>query len=396
MGEFHFGRVPNFDVISVNSTPINDRVSKILLLQRTPLKKHSSMTQETFQIAFVLLPKFSSLTLSSLVEPLRIANYCDGNPLYNWSYLSTAGDPVPGCSGYSVETQAIDDAMVENLDAVIICGGWNAERYEDPTLERWLRLIARRNAILGAAELGAYVLAHAGLLNGYAMTIHWHCRNAFKERYSDADLRDQLFVIDRNRMTCAGGVASLDMMLAEIRTRYGHALADEVAEQVVYLAPRDTSEPQRTVQDRGQSAVATMLKQAIEVMENNIERTVRIPELALSLGLSQRKLERLFNKHFDCSAVAFYRRVRLQRARVLLTHTDMSVLDISIACGFASSSYFSKSYAEEFGMRPRDHRLAWPDTDKNPYWPGLHTVSGEQSARQRRQRPLLPAKPSTG
>jgi len=354
------------------------------------------MAQETFQIAFVLLPKFSSLTLSSLVEPLRIANYCDGNPLYHWSYLSTTGESVPGCSGYSVETQAIDDAMVENLDAVIICGGWNAERYEDPALERWLRLIARRNAILGAAELGAYVLAHAGLLNGYAMTIHWHCRNAFRERYSDADLRDQLFVIDRNRMTCAGGVASLDMMLAEIRARYGHALADEVAEQVVYLTPRDTSEPQRTIQDRGQSAVATVLKQAIEVMENNIERTVRIPEVAQSLGLSQRKLERLFNKHFDCSAVAYYRRVRLQRARVLLTHTDMSVLDISIACGFASSSYFSKSYAEEFGMRPRDHRLAWPDTDKNPYWPGLHTVSGEQSARQRRQRPLLPAKPSTG
>jgi len=354
------------------------------------------MTQKPFQIAFVLLPKFSSLTLSSLVEPLRIANYCDGNQLYAWSYLSTAGEPVPGCSGYSVETQAIDDVMVENLDAVIVCGGWNAERYEDPVLERWLRLIARRNAILGAAELGAYVLAHAGLLTGYAMTIHWHCRNAFRERYSDADLRDQLFVIDRNRMTCAGGVASLDMMLAEIRTRFGHALADEVAEQVVYLAPRDTSEPQRNVQENGQSAVAKILKQAIEIMEKNIERTVRIPEVAESLGLSQRKLERLFNKHFDCSAVAFYRRVRLQRARVLLTHTDMSVLDISIACGFASSSYFSKSYAEEFGMRPRDHRLAWPDTDKNPYWPGLHTITDAQSARQRQQRPLLPAKPSTG
>jgi len=354
------------------------------------------MIPKTFQIAFVLLPKFSSLTLSSLVEPLRIANYCNGNELYSWSYLSSTGDSIPGCSGYSVATQAIDDAMVGRLDAVIVCGGWNAERYEDPRLERWLRLIGRRNSILGAAELGAYVLAHAGLLNGYAMTIHWHCRNAFKERYSNADLRDQLFVIDRNRMTCAGGVASLDMMLAEIRSRYGHALADEVAEQVVYLAPRDTSEPQRNAQENGQSAVASMLKQAIEIMENNIERTVRIPGIAESLGLSQRKLERLFNKHFDCSAVAFYRRVRLQRARVLLTHTDMSVLDISIACGFASSSYFSKSYAEEFGMRPRDHRLAWPDTDKNPYWPGLHTVSGAESARQRRQRPLLPAKPTTG
>jgi len=333
------------------------------------------MTQTPFRIAFVLLPKFSSLTLSSLVEPLRIANYCDGTELYQWSYLSVQGDAVPGCSGYNVDTQAIEDESAQNFDAAIVCGGWNAERYEEPHLERWLRLVARRNAILGAAEMGAYVLARAGLLSGYAVTIHWHCRNAFKERYTDADLRDQVFVIDRNRMTCAGGVACLDVMLADIRTRFGRTLSDEVAEQVVYLAPRDTSEPQRNAQENGQSAVATVLKQAIKVMENNIERTVRIPDVAQSLGLSQRKLERLFNKHFECSAVAFYRRVRLQRARVLLTHTDMSVLDISIACGFASSSYFSKSYAEEFGMRPRDHRLAWPESDKNPYWPGLHTIS---------------------
>jgi AraC family carnitine catabolism transcriptional activator len=333
------------------------------------------MTQEPFRIAFVLLPKFSSLTLSSLVEPLRIANYCDGSQLYQWSYLSVQGGAVPGCSGYNVATEAITEDSAQSFDAAIVCGGWNAERYEEPELERWLRLVARRNAILGAAEMGAYVLARAGLLSGYAVTIHWHCRNAFKERYTDADLRDQVFVIDRNRMTCAGGVACLDMMLADISTRFGRALSDEVAEQVVYLAPRDAMEPQRNPHERGQSAVMVLLKQAVEIMEANIERTIRIPEIAHSLGLSQRKLERLFNRHFGCSAVAFYRRVRLQRARVLLTHTDMSVLDISIACGFASSSYFSKSYAEEFGMRPRDHRLAWPDTDKNPYWPGLHSIS---------------------
>lgn len=354
------------------------------------------MIQAPFRIAFVLLPKFSSLTLSSLVEPLRIANYCDGNPLYRWSYLSVAGDAVPGCSGYSVDTVAIDDETSRDLDAVIVCGGWNAERYEDPGLQRWLRLLARRNVILGAAEMGAYVLASAGLLSGYVATIHWHCRNAFKERYADIDLRDQVFVIDRKRMTCAGGVACLDMMLADIRTRYGHALANEVAEQVVYLAPRDTLEPQRSIRESGQSAVTALLKEAVEIMEANIERTLRIPAVASSLGMSQRRLERLFNKHFECSAVAFYRRVRLQRARVLLTHTDMSVLDISIACGFASSSYFSKSYAEEFGMRPRDHRLAWPDTDKIPYWPGLHTVTDAQSVHPRQPPPLLRAKPSTG
>ena len=232
------------------------------------------MTQEPFRIAFVLLPKFSSLTLSSLVEPLRIANYCDGSQLYQWSYLSVHGNAVPGCSGYSVATLAIEDDGAKDFDAVIVCGGWNAERFEEPELERWLRLVARMNAILGAAEMGAYVLARAGLLSGYAITIHWHCRNAFKERYTDVDLRDQVFVVDRNRMTCAGGVACLDMMLADIRTRYGRALSDEVAEQVVYLAPRDAQEPQRNAHESGQSAVTVLLKQAVEIMEANIERTI--------------------------------------------------------------------------------------------------------------------------
>ena len=347
-----------------------DPVAKIDMTSKPP---PDNSIQTPFRIAFVLLPKFSSLTLSAMVEPLRIANYCDGRQLYRWSYLSVGGKAVPGCSGYSVNTAKISDTIAEDLDAVIVCGGWNAERYEEPALERWLRRVARRNAVLGAAEMGAYVLARAGLLKGYAFTIHWHCRNSFKERYPDSDLRDQLFVVDRNRVSCAGGVACVDMMLAEIRARHGISLANEVAEQIVYLAPRDTNDPQRKVTESDHGTVPNLLQRAVDIMEANVERTVKIPDISNSLGLSQRKLERMFNKHFACSAVAFYRRVRLQRARALLTQTDMSVLEICIACGFSSSSYFSKSYAEEFGMRPRDHRLAWPDTDKYPYWPGLHT-----------------------
>lgn len=343
-----------------------------------PESSHEILTQAPFRFAFVLLPKFSSLTLSAMVEPLRIANYCNGRRLYRWSYLSVDGAAVPGCSGYSVDTVQISDAMAEDIDGVIVCGGWNAERYEEPQLERWLRRVAHRNAVLGAAEMGAYVLARAGLLNGYAFTIHWHCRNAFKERYPEADLRDQLFVVDRNRVTCAGGVACVDMMLAEIRARYGLGLASEVAEQVVYLAPRDTNDPQREAPENQHGTVPSLLRRAVDIMEANVESTVKIPEISNSMGLSQRKLERMFNKHLACSAVAFYRRVRLQRARVLLTQTDMSVLDICIACGFSSSSYFSKSYAEEFGIRPRDHRLAWPDTDKHPYWPGLQTATNAE------------------
>lgn len=329
---------------------------------------------EPFRIGIVLLPKFSSLTLSSLVEPLRIANYCDGRQLYRWQYLSVEGGDVPGCSGYSVTTERLAECA-DNISTVIVCGGWNAERHDDPGLEKILRSLARRKVMIGAAEMGAYVLASAGLLSGYSATIHWHCHNAFQERFPDVELTEQLFVIDRNRMTSAGGVAGLDMMLHDIQVRFGSSLAAEVAEQVVYPSPRDAGQPQKSLPAGEQTVVPQVLRKAVNTMEENIERTVRIPQLAESLGLSQRKLERLFNKHYGCSAVAFYRRVRLLRARALLTQTNMSVLDICVACGFASSSYFSKSYAEQFGVRPRDHRLAWPDSQPDPLWPGLNTIS---------------------
>ncbi|MDH3480886.1 MAG: GlxA family transcriptional regulator [Gammaproteobacteria bacterium] len=337
----------------------------------TESKHNQNATATPFRVAFVLLPKFSSLTLSCLVEPLRIANYCAGRELYRWSYVSTDGAAVPGCSGYSIVTASLSDDF-ESLDAIIVCGGWNAERFESAVLHRWLRSAARQRIVIGAAEMGSYVLARAGLLSGYAATIHWHCRNAFGERFPDIDIREQLFVIDRKRMTCAGGTACLDMMLHDIKERFGATLATEVAEQVVFATPREGRLPQRDALQSEHGAVPKLLRQAIEIMEANVEQTIKIPKIAAMLGLSQRKLERLFNKHFGASAVAYYRRVRLQRARVLLTQTDMSVLDICIACGFASSSYFSKSYAEEFGLRPRDHRLAWPDTELSPYWPGLH------------------------
>lgn len=336
-----------------------------------------------FRYGLVLLPKFSSLTLSSLVEPLRIANYCGGRNLYQWDYLSVAGGKVPGCSGYPVPTDAITDDF-ERWSAVIVCGGWNAERYDNDELNRWLKQLSRQGTVLGAAEMGTYVLARAGLLEGFAATIHWHCQNAFRERYPETDLRDELFVVDRKRMTCAGGISCLDMMIHDIQSRHGKALASEVADQVIYSPGREAAQPQREPPPGEQAAIPQSLRRAIEFMEANVERTVRIPELARSLDLSQRKLERLFNRYFDCSAVAFYRRVRLQHARALLTQTDMSVLDICVACGFSSSSYFSKSYAEQFGLRPREHRLAWPDSDSDARWPGLHSIAktGHTSRRE--------------
>ena len=185
-----------------------------------------------FSFAFVLTPKFNSLTLSALVEPLRIANYCDGRQLYKWQFLTADGDDVPASTAMAVTTQAISTSDT-SYDVVIVCGGWNAERYDNDDLFRWLRVMNRRGVILGAAETGTYILARAGLLSDYEATIHWHCHDAFEERYPDIVLKEQLFVIDRKRMTCAGGIACLDMMLQDIDHRYGKMLSSEVSDILV-------------------------------------------------------------------------------------------------------------------------------------------------------------------
>jgi AraC family carnitine catabolism transcriptional activator len=243
--------------------------------------------------------------------------------------------------------------------------------------------MSRSGVVLGAVETGTYILARTGLLQGYKATIHWHCHTAFKERFPGTELKDALYVVDRKRMTCAGGTAGLDMMLQEIRSRNGRKLALEVAGQLVYSPVRKADQKQKEVQSRQQSPAPPALQKAIEIMEQNIEKPLTIPAVSEALGFSQRKLERLFHQHFGCSAVAFYRTVRLQEARVLLTHTDMSVLDICIACGFASSSYFSKSYTNQFGVHPRDHRTSWPDSEPAPHWPGISTFASSATAKSR-------------
>ncbi len=327
-----------------------------------------------FTFAFVLLQKFSMFSLSAMLEPLRIANYCSGRDLYGWRFLSEDGKDVQASTSVMVQTQAIS-METSAWDAIIVCGGWNAERYDCAQLFSWLQHMGRSGTILGALETGSYVLARAGLLQGCSATIHWHCHTAFRERFPLIDLKDALYVIDHKRMTCAGGTAGLDMMLQEIRRRHGRKLALEVADQLLCSQVRKAEMPQKEAQSRQQSSAPPALQKAIEIMEQNIEKPLTIPQISGFLDFSQRKLERLFKKHFNCSAVAFYRTVRLQEARVLLTHTDMSVLDICIACGFASSSYFSKSYTNQFGVHPRDHRTSWPDSEPTPYWPGISTFT---------------------
>jgi transcriptional regulator GlxA family with amidase domain len=210
--------------------------------------------------------------------------------------------------------------------------------------------------MLGSVSNGGYLLAEAGLLDGYRCTVHWENLEAFSGRYAHAEVTGRLFEIDRDRVTCAGGTAALDMMLHRIAADHGHAIAGAVAEQLVHAGARDADKPQRMDVRQRLGVSHPKLLQAVRLMEQTLDEPLPTAELAKEVGVSPRQLERLFKLHLGCTPSRYYVEARLRRGQALLRQTSMSVLEVALACGFASASHFARSYRAFFGRPPRAER----------------------------------------
>ncbi len=324
------------------------------------------------RIAFVLVPKFNMNALTTSIEPMRVANYVSGNTLYRWEFLSVDGGAVTASNDMQQLTKALDKDDFRR-DIVFVCGSWNSEHYDNPALFNWLRRQDHLGVTLGAMCIGTYILARAKLLSGYRATLQWSCIQGFAEQYPKVRVEQSIFVVDRNRITSAGATVGIDMMLYDIKQRFGSQLAVEVADQLAHYPIRPPGTPQRQVEASAQQSLPHLLSEAIGLMENNLEEPLTIPDIADVIHVSQRKLERLFKQHTNATAIAYYRALRLQFARVLLTQTRLTIREISVACGFSSFSHFAKSFVVQFGKRPRDYRQAWPEQDTVPTWQGMTT-----------------------
>jgi transcriptional regulator GlxA family with amidase domain len=166
---------------------------------------------------FLLVPDFSMIAFTSAIEPLRLANRCSGKALYGWRIFSPDGLPVAASNGVSI---AVDGsyADVGPMPAVVVCAGVDVQRFDHRELIAKLRTLAFYGVSIGAVCTGTHVLARAGLLSGRRCTIHWENHDSFREEFSDIEVTQELFEIDRNRFTCAGGTAAIDMMLFADRT----------------------------------------------------------------------------------------------------------------------------------------------------------------------------------
>jgi transcriptional regulator GlxA family with amidase domain len=311
--------------------------------------------EEAQTFGFLLLPEFSLLAFTSAVEPLRSANRLSRRTLYAWRLISRDGGAVASSGGIEVMTQAAI-ADVDRIPDLFVVAGLDAQTFDDRAILSWLRRLARVGCRLGALTTGSYILARAGLLDGYRCTIHWENLAGFREDFPGIDATTEVYEIDRNRMTCSGGTAAMDLMLGLIAADHGRALAIAVADQFIHERIRAPSEPQRMGLRNRLGITQPKLLAAIERMEDNLEEPLSRRVLAAHTGVSTRQLERLFRKYLRRTPTRYYLELRLDRARGLLTQTAMSVLDVALACGFVSASHFSKCYREFFGKTPREER----------------------------------------
>ena len=287
-----------------------------------------------------------------------MANRLAGQAFYSWRTIGETGEDVIASDGLSVNAEfSIDDPDVySDLDIIIVCGGRRIDESTTEPVLQWLREADGYGILLGAVCTGSYVLAKAGLLDGYRCSIHWENIAALTDLFPSVSVSRNVYTVDRNRYTSSGGTAPVDMMLHIVRRQLGPEISAGVAEQFVYERVRQQDDPQRVPLRHVLGNQSEKLIVAVELMEANIREPISQGELAAYVGLSQRQLQRLFQRYLMTTPSKHYLQIRLLRAHELLRQTRLSLVEIASMTGFASSSHFSKTYKELYGLTPSAER----------------------------------------
>jgi transcriptional regulator GlxA family with amidase domain len=307
------------------------------------------------RFVFVLMHEFTMLCFSAALESLRIANRISGKDLYAWKIIGEGGMRAVCSNGCGFELDG-DLIELDRDDTVMLCGGLNVAEATTKKTLNWIRREARRGVVMGGLCTAGYAMARAGLLDGKRATIHWENQDSFIEEFEDVELTKSVFVIDGNRITTAGGTASIDMMLKIIADDFGEEMANAVADQLIYSSIRTDQDTQRLSIPTRIGVRHPKLSRVIQMMEQNIEEPISPAILAKDVGMSTRQLERLFRRYLSRSPKRYYMELRLQKARNLLMQTDMTVINVALACGFASPSHFSKCYRSHYDTTPYRER----------------------------------------
>lgn len=310
---------------------------------------------KTRRIGILPIEGFAVMSYAATVEPLRAANLLGRHRLYEMITISVDGGPIAS-SGDAVvipQARAGDDLK---LDYLFVVAGGDPSTFNNRRVMAWLARMGRAGVQLGGVSGGPVILAQAGLMAGRRMTVHWEHAEALAEISPHLMIERTLYVIDRDRVTCAGGTAPLDLMHALISSHQGAAFARLVSDWFMHTEIRPSAGPQRggLVARVGVNNAAIL--DAVAAMESHVAEPLDLRQLAAIAGLSRRQLNRLFNEKMGRSTMGYYRDLRLDKAQNLLRNSPLSLTEIALATGFANSSHFSDLYSRTYGHPPSTGR----------------------------------------
>ncbi|GAB4281866.1 MAG: GlxA family transcriptional regulator [Roseovarius sp.] len=303
------------------------------------------------RIGILPLEGFALMSYASTVEPLRAANLLGGRRLYDVVEIGRDRAPVRS----SGAAQVVPAARVGEdlaLDYLFVVAGGNPMAFDDRRVLGWLARMARAGVRMGGVSGGPVILARAGLMSGRRMTVHWEHAAALAELYPHLLLERTLYVIDRDRVTCAGGTAPVDMMHALIASHHGAGFAQLVSDWFLHTQIRPSAGPQRGDLATRIGTTNAAILHAVAAMESHLGDPLSLGDLAAVAGLSARQLNRLFRDHLGRPTMQVYRELRLEKAMNLLRNSPLSLTEIALATGFCGSSHFSRLFTRHFGKPP--------------------------------------------
>lgn len=307
------------------------------------------------RVGLLLIDGFALLSYAAVTEPLRVANLLSGVERYRVRVIPASGAAATSSSGAQVPAAAQVGEQVD-FDIVFVIAAGDPFAFADDRAFQWLRHLARRGVALGGVSGGAVVLAAAGVMAGYRLTLHWEHAALLSERFPDLVIERSLYVVDRDRFTCAGGTAPLDLMHAVLLQSHGADLARKVSDWLLHTEVRPAGGAQRAGVVERYRVHQPALVEALAVMETHLSDPLSLDDLARVSGVGVRHLTRLFDQHLDSTPMLFYRQLRIEHAQRLLHQTALTIAEVAAAVGYSTPSHFSSAYRKHFACSPLEER----------------------------------------
>lgn len=302
---------------------------------------------------FVLLEHFSLPAFTQALDTIVTANLLRPRLFSSRTFGLNDGEVISDLGLVIRPDARLDASAIHDLDLLVICGGYRTELKADDEFISLLRMAANQGVCLAGLWNGAWFLGSAGLLDGYRCAIHPEHRPALAEISKATQVTSEPYVIDRDRLTASSPSGAFHMALDWIKGLHDKALVEGIEDILAFEESR-----YRRIKPAENICVSAPLREVVKLMDANLEEPLELEQLAAYAGRSRRQLERLFKEQLGTTPQRYYMELRITEARRLLQHTELSQVDVLVACGFVSPSHFSKCYSSYFGYRPsKEKRL---------------------------------------